>query len=748
MMIDASLSALTPSQYRKFVKGWDKTRYADLFSKYNGDRNAYRIYIPVQKGSGGQLKYANAPKEVVEALNAKGYSVEDYITGIAVDSSGKRRMKMGKLLSPELQKVVANDPVRQGAKAAASGDQVIVISRHPYDVAGMSTDRGWISCMNIVSGSNKHYVEKDVRDGSIIAYLTNKNDLNIKNPSARALMRVYQTEDGKTGLFPSGTYGNGGPRFVNTLKRWCSEVNSTYFHIPFGTTMTLLASLYPDAGSPAIIDHYDHDADKDLETLREAMVAEPSEFPVLYGNYSLRYKTVEDNAAVFDMILNSGNPEWIDHAEGSATAWLHSIFNQPYADNNAPVIRSLTQVAKSAARITVSSASRHEVTKGHNVSTMFPAFVLMSDLWQERAALTYEEAIEAMRYINVSPPRILSMVTGLLRDMPTATLINSYSRADVTDDGAARSVLRNPLWYKLDIKDTALGKAIKKYLAGDKKRNPDEYTITRDGVPVAVAQLSAEAKMPALFKAHMDGLRVSEYQATDTDWRDAMTVILDRMPDDKWPSAIRGAVNPMPLFSHGAQYKASPAGQAALGKVVANYVKYGSMRNAHHIVLPYLDQHYGNGLITADLLAQVDPKMAMRAVGSMYLSRMMGGPDGNREATIDLNVENYIASIPMLYVACSDFTYTNTETCVRYCEQLAKVDRNDIKKLIDSIYAILALRAHTAERLLTQCPFYVFALWAADYVEEAHPVDIERSWNKPELRSALDLLSRNGREFA
>jgi len=189
-------------------------------------------------------------------------------------------------------------------------------------------------------------------------------------------------------------------------------------------------------------------------------------------------------------------------------------------------------------------------------------------------------------------------------------------------------------------------------------------------------------------------------------------------------------------------------GQAALGKVVANYVKYGSMRNAHHIVLPYLDQHYGNGLITVDLLAQVDPKMAMRAVGSMYLSRMMGGPDGNREATLDLNVENYIASIPMLYVACSDFTYTNTETCVRYCAQLAKVDHKDIKKLIDSIYAILALRSHTAERLLSQCPFYVFALWAADYVEDAHPVDVERSWGKPELRSALDMLSRNGREFA
>ena len=120
MLMNISLSALTPSQYRKYVKGWDKKRYADLFAQYNSDRNAYRIYIPLQKGSSGRLKYANAPKAVVEALNAKGYNVEDYVNGIAVDSSGKRRMKMGKLLPPELQKIVANDPVRQGAKSAGS----------------------------------------------------------------------------------------------------------------------------------------------------------------------------------------------------------------------------------------------------------------------------------------------------------------------------------------------------------------------------------------------------------------------------------------------------------------------------------------------------------------------------------------------------------------------------------------------------------------------------------------------------
>lgn len=52
-------------------------------------------------------------------------------------------------------------------------EYVVIISRHPYDVASMSTNRQWTSCKNLHSGCNRHYVKGEV--GRIaVAYLTKK----------------------------------------------------------------------------------------------------------------------------------------------------------------------------------------------------------------------------------------------------------------------------------------------------------------------------------------------------------------------------------------------------------------------------------------------------------------------------------------------------------------------------------------------------------------------------------------------
>lgn len=94
-MIVLSVSALKPSQYRKFVKGWDKGRYADLFAKYASDEKAYRFSLPLIQGSQPVKTVKVKPlKPVSDALEAAGYVVDDYIDGYAVDAAtGKRRMK-------------------------------------------------------------------------------------------------------------------------------------------------------------------------------------------------------------------------------------------------------------------------------------------------------------------------------------------------------------------------------------------------------------------------------------------------------------------------------------------------------------------------------------------------------------------------------------------------------------------------------------------------------------------------------
>ena len=246
-MLNISTSALKPSQYRKFVNGWDKGRYADIFAAYTSDPKAYRFTLPLAKTAVRDAKPVEPLPSVKAAVESAGYIVDDYIGGYAVDSAtGKRRVRIGKILrSSDVAQEFANDK-RRGAAKQKSGAMTVVFSRHPYDVAGMSTDRGWTSCMNLIDGVNKHYVDKDVKAGSLIAYLVDANDLNIQSPKARILMRVFRAK-GRIGLFPSGVYGTASDAFALTVSKWCSEVNSTFFKIPYGTSMKMLASLYPDS---------------------------------------------------------------------------------------------------------------------------------------------------------------------------------------------------------------------------------------------------------------------------------------------------------------------------------------------------------------------------------------------------------------------------------------------------------------------------------------------------------------------
>ena len=251
-MIVLSVSALKPSQYRKFVKGWDKGRYADLFAKYASDEKAYRFSLPLIQGSQPVKTVKVKPlKPVSDALEAAGYVVDDYIDGYAVDAAtGKRRMKIGKIIrDTEIRDVFNNDKRRASAKQK-SKSMAVIVSRHPYDIAGMSTGRGWTSCMNLEGGSNRRFVPADIAKGSIIAYLVEANDLNITRPKARILMRVYKAKagagSGKMGIYPASIYGTAPIEFYETVKRWCSEVNRDYFGVPYGATMKIIKGLYGD----------------------------------------------------------------------------------------------------------------------------------------------------------------------------------------------------------------------------------------------------------------------------------------------------------------------------------------------------------------------------------------------------------------------------------------------------------------------------------------------------------------------
>ena len=73
----------------------------------------------------------------------------------------------------------------------------IVISRLPYDLARMSTGRGWRSCMTLPTekdsegGQCHEFVKHDIEKGTLICYFIRKDDHKIESPLGRILLKPY-----------------------------------------------------------------------------------------------------------------------------------------------------------------------------------------------------------------------------------------------------------------------------------------------------------------------------------------------------------------------------------------------------------------------------------------------------------------------------------------------------------------------------------------------------------------------------
>ena len=139
-----------------------------------------------------------------------------------------------------------SDPRRQ---VGNTKDLMIVISRHPYDIAGMSTDRGWTSCMNLKTGCNKGYVQREIKTGTLVAYLIKKSDPNIEKPIARLLLKPYIDDTGTIYLsIDAAVYGTAAAGFKETVEKWLNSVQSDKTGI-----FTLSTDVYRDADLKDII---------------------------------------------------------------------------------------------------------------------------------------------------------------------------------------------------------------------------------------------------------------------------------------------------------------------------------------------------------------------------------------------------------------------------------------------------------------------------------------------------------------
>ena len=126
----------------------------------------------------------------------------------------------------------------------------IVFSKHRYDVAGMSTGRGWTSCMNVYDGINSRYVQYDVEAGTMVAYLVRNDDLNIKNPVARVAIKPFVNITNPDSVFYQAeqrAYGTPPAGFLDEINRLVNEVQ------PGKSGMfRLIDTLYCDTGDRTV----------------------------------------------------------------------------------------------------------------------------------------------------------------------------------------------------------------------------------------------------------------------------------------------------------------------------------------------------------------------------------------------------------------------------------------------------------------------------------------------------------------
>lgn len=244
--------------------------YNDRLNEIFGDKNRLISRITID--------YSNMDSPLMKKINSllyhQNYSIDgmsNYIKGIAfkvndktMSLDKKNPVKIGKLLQkyePDgeiettdrkdgektTKRVVGkpllhefkNDPMR-----SSNGEFLLVISRHPYDIAGASTDRSWTSCMDLGlprinypktkqnTGINKKYIPKDIDEGTLVAYVVTMNELyegpngdekvKLQKPLSRILMKPHNSDVGS--VYTVGTmYGSKYPEFYQKIKEWVSK---------------------------------------------------------------------------------------------------------------------------------------------------------------------------------------------------------------------------------------------------------------------------------------------------------------------------------------------------------------------------------------------------------------------------------------------------------------------------------------------------------------------------------------------
>jgi hypothetical protein len=196
--------------------------------------------------------------------------IVDYSTFLKSKENNFKTVSIGQILqrlkNDSLNKLFISDEKRKSIVSTEGDGLMVVISRHPYDIAGSDTDRDWTNCMTIgtkksskltqlmdemeiakadknkskisdlknkiqnlkADGSNISYLMDEVQSGSLVSYLITSNDKNINKPLGVLNIKPFLSQDESEYILVSNKkmYGIPRPEFKKTV----DEILDKYFN--------------------------------------------------------------------------------------------------------------------------------------------------------------------------------------------------------------------------------------------------------------------------------------------------------------------------------------------------------------------------------------------------------------------------------------------------------------------------------------------------------------------------------------
>jgi len=225
-------------------------------------------------------------------------------------------------------------------KTVKSGEKVIVvISRHPYDILGMSTGRkAWDSCLNIDYGERREYISPMLKTGVLIAYLCKYKDENIEQPLGRILIKPFfkKKDRGMNYKNPnwllkvSAPYGIFYKDIANTVQEWLDEHWNKYIYDSGEDYVLEDHNVYRDPEDTDIMSN-NEERNKEMEVRSRNFSIDFENFAYLY--FKLK-KDIPEAEAIKEYMSDKNN-KYIDYLSSREYAYrtknkkipIEEIFN-------------------------------------------------------------------------------------------------------------------------------------------------------------------------------------------------------------------------------------------------------------------------------------------------------------------------------------------------------------------------------------------------------------------------------------